>query len=189
MRKIVAVSALLLASWSVQADDIKNAIDEGMKLYRAGDMSGAAAQLDYASTLIRQAKGQAMASAFPAPLAGWQAEDASSQGSGGMMFGGGASASRSYYKDESSLTISITSDSPMLQSVMILFSNPSIMAMSGGRLVQIQGEKAILQREGNLQLTMVLDGKVLITLEGGGITEADIMAYANAISFAKIRAK
>lgn len=188
MKKTVWATALLLASVSVQADDITDAIQEGLNLYKSGDMSGAAAQLDYASTLLRQAKGQALTQAFPEPLPGWQADEAESQGAGGMMFGGGSSASRSYHKDSARVDISFTSDSPMLQSVLMLFTNPSYMAMSGGKLVRVQGEKAILKKEGDVELTMVLDSKVLISVQGRGVSEEDVLKYANKINLAQVRA-
>jgi hypothetical protein len=186
-KKAWLLAATLCFATGVQADEIKDAINEGLKLYEQGDMGGAAAQLDYASTLLRQAKGQALTAAFPEPLPGWQADEAESQGSGAMMFGGGTTASRTYNREDASVSINMTTDSPMLQSVLMMFSNPSIMAMSGGKLVKVQGEKAMLKKEGSLELTLVLDGKVLIVVQANGVGEDVLMAYANKINFAKIR--
>lgn len=54
---LVAVMVWLTATHPVRADEIKDAIQEAIDAYEAGDYSAAAGQLDYAAQLVRQLKG------------------------------------------------------------------------------------------------------------------------------------
>jgi hypothetical protein len=182
-----AVSCLLLSCLSLYASEIDEAITAATKHYKAGELSQAIAQLDYASTLIRQEKGEQVKLAFPAAPSGWQAQDASAEVAAAAMFGGGISASRNYYNDTDSIDIELMMDSPMLQAFAMMLSNPSMIAMSGGKLTKIQGLQAVQRADGNsLEIQFVTQGGAMITVRGNNDNQSTMLALANSIDLKKL---
>ena len=180
---------MLSSSISLMAgeSEVLQAVDAASKHYEAGELSQAIAQLDYASTLIRQEKGEQVKLAFPAAPAGWQAEDAEADVAGAAMFGGGISASRNYYNDEQRIEMQLMMDSPMLQAFSMMLSNPSMIAMSGGKLTKIQGLQAVQKLEGDqLEIQFLSPTGAMITLNGDKAAQATMLALANAIDLKKL---
>lgn len=169
---------------SVSGDEVTDAIEEARQYYNSGDLSGAASQLDYASSLIRQKKAGTVVAVFPEPLEGWEAEEAESEAAGAMFMGGGITASRVYRKGDAEVKVSLVMDSPMLQSVVMMLNNPAMLTMSGGKLVKVQGNKGMLQTEGDrLTLSFVVNSNALITIEGwSGATKDDVAQYGETLN-------
>jgi hypothetical protein len=181
--------AVLASAANARADEVEDAIQEGLAAYKSEDYSGAASSLDYAAQLIRQKKGGELESVFPEPLDGWTADDASSEGTAAAMFGGGVTASRDYRRDDDSVSIQLVTDSPLLQGVMMMLSNPSFALADGGKLERINGQKGIVKydednRSGDINL--VVDNRVLVTVEGNGVDRDELIAYASAVDFDKL---
>ena len=193
IRKIVAISILgvCLAGnvSSAEEDDVVNSINEGMEFYQSGEFAEATSSLNYAVQLIQQKKGESLSGLLPEPLDGWEAEEAQSQAAGAAMFGGGVTAERSYSKDNSRISIQIVTDSPMLQGVMMMFSNPMFATADGGKMVRVGRQKAIVKftpedESGDLQ--MVVNNRFLVTVEGSGVSNDDLVNYAKAIDTQKM---
>lgn len=190
IRLLVLTIFLALAPLgSVCADDVTDSINEALKQYENGEFADAVQSLDYASQLIRQKKGGQLEAFLPAPLAGWKAEEAQSSAAGAAMFGGGVTAERSYTKGDSRVQVNIITDSPMMQGMMVMFSNPMMATADGGKLEKINGEKAIVKyskenKDGNINL--VVGNRFMITIDGSDITREDLLAYAKAIDFKKL---
>ncbi|MDH3889197.1 MAG: hypothetical protein OEU78_11990 [Gammaproteobacteria bacterium] len=193
IRKIVAISILgvCLAGnvSSAEEDDVVNSINEGMEFYQSGEFAEATSSLNYAVQLIQQKKGESLSGLLPEPLDGWEAEEAQSQAAGAAMFGGGVTAERSYAKDNSRISIQIVTDSPMLQGVMMMFSNPMFATADGGKMVRVGRQKAIVKftpedESGDLQ--MVVNNRFLVTVEGSGVSNDDLVNYAKAIDTKKM---
>jgi hypothetical protein len=180
--------SLLLLPSAAFADDVEEAIDAGLKHYKAKEYSQASAQLDYASTLIRQAKAEQVKKAFPDAPSGWTAEEASAEAAGAAMFGGGISAKRSYYKGDDYITMELMIDSPMIQMVSAMFSNPSMITMSGGKLIKIQGVNAILRGEttDSAEIQFITPGNAVVNLRGPGSQQAVMQELANKLDFKKL---
>ena len=181
--------ALLLFCFPVHADDIEDSIREGLEYYKNGDYTEAAGSLNYAAQLIQQKKGESLQSLLPEPLKGWAADDAESQAMGASMMGGGLTASRHYSRDDSSVDIQIMTDSPMLQAMMMMFSNPMIAASDGGKMEKINGQKAIVKYQESEQrgdINIVAANRFLITVEGYDVSASDLKAYAAAIDYKKL---
>ncbi len=173
----------------VLADDVTDSINEALKQYGNGEFADAVQSLDYASQLIRQKKGGQLEAFLPKPIAGWKAEDAKSQAMGSAMFGGGVTAERSYVKDNSRVNVKIITDSPMIQGMMMMFSNPMMATSDGGKLEKINGEKAIVKysnenKDGNINLMVA--GRFLITVDGDDVARQDLIAFAQGIDFKKL---
>lgn len=191
--KIVAAVFLIMTfvSIPVLADDVTDSINEGLKQYNNGEFADAVQSLDYASQLIRQKKGGQLEAFLPKPVAGWQAEDAKSQAMGSAMFGGGVTAERSYVKGDSRVNVKIITDSPMMQGMMMMLSNPMMATSDGGKLEKINGEKAIVKyskenRDGNINLAVA--GRFLVTIDGNDVAREDLIAFAQGIDFKKLAA-
>lgn len=184
-------AAGLMAGASALADDVTDQVDEAMKAYKEQDYSTAATNLEAAAQLIRQKRAESFTKFLPKPLSGWEAEDASTQAAGAAMFGGGVSAERHYSKGDSTITVKLLSDSPIMQGVMMMMSNPMFASSDGGKLETIKRQKAIVKyKEANKggEINIVLSGVMLITIEGRDCTLADMKAYAEAIDFGGLAA-
>jgi hypothetical protein len=190
---IVAAALLFMSvvSSPVLADDVTDSINEALKQYSSGQFADAVQSLDYASQLIRQKKGGQLEAFLPEPITGWKADAAKSQAIGSAMFGGGVTAERSYVKGDSRVDVKIITDSPMIQGIMMMFSNPMMATSDGGKLEKINGEKAIVKynndnKDGNIN--MVVANRFLITVEGNDVARQDLIAFAQGIDFKKLAA-
>jgi hypothetical protein len=186
---MLAAMGVIFFSAGVYADDVADSINEALQYYKEGRYSEAIGSLNYASQLIGQKKGGALQSFLPEPLQGWAAEESNSQAVGAQVFGGGITAERTYTKDAASLAIRIVTDSPLLQGMMMMFTNPMMATADGGKLEKIRGEKAIVKynsgdQSGNINI--VIAGRLLITVEGSGVRLEDLKAYAGAVDYKKL---
>ena len=190
MMSALLVAGLLSASVSARADDVEESIKEALEFYKEGAFRDAVESLNYAVQLIQQKKGQTLEALLPEPLAGWQAEDSSSQAAGAAVFGGGVTAEREYRKGNASVTVRIVTDSPLMQGMMAMLTNPMFAASGGGRLERIKRQRAIVQYEdgdSSGEINIVVDGRFLVTIEGQGAALEDLKAYAEAIDYKALR--
>lgn len=176
----------------VMADEVTDQVNEAMGLYKEGKYSQAASELEFAVQQIREKQVDQLKKALPKPLAGWKADDPEGAAAGAAMFGGGVTASKRYYKGESEaeapeVRAEIITDSPLLQGMLMFFSNPAILGAQGGKVTKVKSYKAILKKEGSggqAELSLVVANKILVKLSGQmGATEADLLAYGNAIDY------
>jgi len=167
-------------------DDVLTVIEEALQQYKNGDLSSAANNLDYASQLIRQKKSEKLKSVLPKPIPGWDVEPATSQAIGTAVFGGGVTVSQAYRKGPSHIIIEIISDSPVLQSVMMMLNSPVFAGASGGKLEIIKGQRAIVKfepekRDG--EINVVIANKFMVTVKGQEVTREELLAYTQLIDF------
>lgn len=185
---ILAVFSFACFTYSAPAfaDDVTEYINEALQYYKDGDYSDAVDSLNYAEQLIQQKKSTGLEAFLPEPLKGWKAETATSQAASSSMLGGGISAERNYSKGNSSIEIQIMADSPMLQGVMMMMSNPMFATADGGKLERIGKEKAIIKFDPNTKngdLQIVVANRFMVTIDGRGISKKDLKDYAKAIDF------
>jgi len=178
------LSLLGMHGQTALADEVTDSIHEAAKLYKEGNRAEAVSSLEYAAQLIRQQRGGSLEDLLPAPLPGWKAEEATSQAMG--MFGGGVSADRNYTKGQSHISISLITDSPMLQGVMMMLANPMLASSDGGKLKKIKGKKAMVKynsADSQGEVQMVINQSVWIHLEGRDVSEEDMLAYMETLDF------
>lgn len=188
---VLAVVSLLTIPFSTSAiaDDVTDYINEALQFYKEGQYSEAVSSLNFAEQLIQQKKSTGLEAFLPEPLKGWEAEAATSQAASSAMLGGGISAERQYNKGGSSIHIQIMADSPMLQGVMMMMSNPMFAASDGGKMERIDKQKAIVKydpnnKEGEIQI--VVANRFMVTIEGDGVSETELKDYAKAIDYDKM---
>jgi hypothetical protein len=192
LRLLIAlfIGVSIFISGAVWADEITDSIEEATEYYKEGDFVEAVNSLDYASQLIRQKRSSKLESFLPEPLAGWSAEDVKSQATGAGFLGGMISAKRKYKKDKSSVTVEIITDSPALQSMVMMFSNPAYASADGGKLTKIKRQKAIVkyhpsQKSG--EINIVVAKQYLVSIKGRNINKNDLVDYASAIEYKKLK--
>lgn len=182
-------SVVLTFSHALVADDVIESINEGLEAYKEGALKDAVESLNYASQLIQQMKGENLQTFLPEPLEGWEAQQASSQSAGAGMFGGGITAERSYRKGNSRINVNIITDSPMIQGMMMMFSNPMFASSEGGKLKKIKRHKAMVKYDPNNQsgeIKIMAADRIMVNIDGSKVTEADLMEYAKAIDYKKL---
>ncbi len=168
-------------------DSVLSTISEAVHQYKNGQFTDAVTSLNYASQIIRQKKGEAMSQLLPSPLEGWTAKDPTSQAMGASMFGGSTTAERHYIKNNAKLIIQYSTNSPMMQTMLMMFHNPAFAGFSG-KFKIINGQKAIVNfKEGSGNITIAINNSLLITLEGKNIIQDDLIAYAKAIDYNSLR--
>jgi hypothetical protein len=185
---VLAVALLAGAAW---ADEVLDEINEAVRLYEAGDLSGAVSSLDFAAQQIREQMAGEVATALPAPLPGWEAQDAETSALGGAMFGGGISAQRTYTKGDASVDVQIVGQSPMLQMVVGMLNNPMMLSSGGKKAIKIKGNRGSLEydaAENTGEIQVVVANSVLVTINGTDVSQEDLTAYAEAVDYAKIEA-
>lgn len=176
-------------STTALADDVEDYINEALKYYKDGQYTEAVTSLNFAGQMIQQKKSSGLEGFLPAPLSGWKAEAATSQAAAAAMMGGGISAEREYNKGDSSIRIQIMADSPMLQSVMMMISNPMFATADGGKMERIGKQNAIVKfdaadKTGDIQL--VAANRFMVSIEGDNISVKDLKDYAAAIDYDKL---
>ena len=97
MKYLMLAIALATAAAPALADDVTDAIQEGLNAYKADNLGKAAAQWEYAAQLARQAKAKKVTELLPKALSGWKAEKPDSSSAGAAMFGGGITVSQHYF--------------------------------------------------------------------------------------------
>jgi hypothetical protein len=167
-------------------DNVLSTIKEATRQYEAGDFTGAASNLDYAAQLVRQHKSERMKAMLPEPLAGWEGKDASAQALGSAILGGGVTVSREYKKGASTVSIEIVSDSPVLQSVLMMVNNPMFAGAGGGKLETVKGQRAILKYDAGKktgELFVVVASRFVVTIKGRPAAREELLAYGEAIDY------
>ncbi len=167
-------------------DNVLSTVEEAVKQYQSGDFTGAASNLDYASQLVRQKKGELMKKLLPEPLPGWLAGETNAQTIGTAILGGGVTVSRDYTKENSLLSLEIVSDSPVLQSVLMMIKNPMFAGAGGGQLKTVRGQRAVMNYDSSKRsgtLYVVIDGRFLVTVKGNAIERRDLLQLAEAVDY------
>lgn len=191
MKKILLALVTLTTLWTMpaRADELSDSLAKAQALYAQGKYTEAITELNFAIAQIQSKQMEQYETLFPAALPTWTADKIESQ-TGMAMMGGGISMSRYYHNEAgASVSIAIMSDSPMLSGMMMAMGNPLL--LGGKKVISIKGEKAVDDwdndsKSGKLQI--IVDNRVLITIDGSSLEKKeDLLAYANAIDFAKLR--
>lgn len=186
----VLMLGIALQGAPVRADEIADQLKEGLEAYQKGDYRRAVEVLNFSVGQIQQQMASKLKDAFPQPLAGWKAEDAASQYGGVPFLAQGVSASRRYFTEDGGkeVYVEFVSDSPLLQAVLMFFSNPAIVATQPNmKLVKVKGRSAVQKfaredREG--EINVVIGSRLLVTVKGQNLDKPDdVQAYADAVRY------
>ncbi len=191
--RIVAMAIVFsfVAICTVSAEDeILESIEEAKEYYEEKNYIEAKSSLDYASQLLGQLRSENMQSFLPEPLEGWRAEKGDTKSAGAAFFGGMAGASKNYYNKDKQVTVEIMGDSPMIQGVMMMLTNPAYATADGGKLMKIKRQKAVLKydpssKRGDIQLAVA--NKYVVKVNGEGVEEQDLIDYAKGVNYKELK--
>jgi len=193
---IIMVTAALVAALplAAAADDVEDQIKLGLKLYQQGKYNQAAEELEFALAQLRQKKADSLTAVFPDAPSGWKALEPESKSAASGLLGGGISASRDYRQQggKGRASIELMSDSPLIQSLGMMLSNPMFMQGNrGARLVKVQGYKAMLRKTGSqgAELQALVEGKVLLKVSASRCQQPDqvVLQLAKKIDMNKLK--
>lgn len=182
IRTLGLAALLTVAALTAGADEITDAIDQARKAYQSGDLGEAKQQLDTASQLIGQKNAEGFAALLPKALPGWKQEKTDTASMGTTMFGASMATGRYTNAKGEDIEVQITGDSAMIAPLAAVFANPQF-AGAMGKLVRVGNQRAIVTKEGDVQ--MVVNNKFLVAVQGSGPADAKL-AYAQAVDIAKL---
>jgi len=194
MLALIVIMTFLFSDISISEEDqVIQAVNEGIQKYNEQKYGAAAGQFEYAAQLAKQKKGEQIKDFVQSiePIEGWVGNQATSQAMAGGFMGGGVNVDREFTKDSSRMNLTILSDSPLIQSVIMLFSNPAMAAASGGELSTINGERVVIKFDPNNnsgEVKSVIDGKYLFTLDGRDVSKDDLINQTKNVNFQDLKA-
>lgn len=167
------VFALALGAAPVGADEVEESLELALEAYRAGDLTMAKEEIDFAAQLITQQKAAALGDYLPEPLPGWTRREEQGQ-SGGF---GGMNASATYLREGERVEVQFLANNQMVTAMAGVFSNPALMG-SMGEMKRINRQKVLVNQQGELQT--LIDNRIMVSISGNAPME-DKEAYFAAI--------
>ena len=181
-----AAGSLLLSALAQErsgpkkAPTFAEAIETAKSAVEANKPGAAIAALQAAIKDLQKKQRAAIFEALPKPD-GWKVEDqagdeqADNFASG--MLGGGFSTSRRYQKGDKSISVEVTANSPLMQMLTMMFSNPALIEADGGELVKYGQHKAILKKNGDNghELSILMHDTHLIKVTTDGVGADDLL--------------
>jgi len=165
----------ILATAPAHADEVADTIRSALDAYEEGDVAYAAEELTFALQLLKEMRAGDLQAFLPEALDGWTRELDPDAAAGLAMMGGTGAAAR-YTGGSGDFQVTIMMDSPMIAGMAAMFTNPAVIASSGGRMVRVGREKFV-SMDGNV--TGLVGNRVLIQAEGDD--EAAIIAHLETI--------
>ncbi|MFA5123093.1 hypothetical protein [Zavarzinia sp.] len=175
---LIAVAGLGVA----RADEVSDGLAKAGELYAKGDLAGAMKEIGFASSGIQSKLNDAYASTLPEPPAGWTAEAVDAQSM--AIMGMGQNISRTYTDaNGNSVKLSLAADSPLLQSMGMVFANPMMAAQAGFTRVRVGSEEALMQDDkqaNSVQIMLTLGGRLLLMAEASNVPADQVKALFSA---------
>jgi hypothetical protein len=182
-----ATTLALTASAAALADPVEEQIQQGLELYKSGELGAAITELEFAITDIRKAMSGQIGDTFPPAPEGWTAgpaESSAEAAGAAAMFGGvmGTMIERSYSQNDGAgtLTAKLMVDNPMVQGLAAMFNNPMLMAAQPNtERLRIGRETGMLKwdaENASAEASLLLDGRILMQVEGENLDSPDLAA-------------
>jgi hypothetical protein len=156
-----AMVALALAQ-PTSADEFEAVLDSALEAYRAGEVSEAREDLQYALTMLGELEAKTLARHLPEPLEGWTRQVTDAQGGMPMaMLGGGTTAAATYRRGGEDFELTLIANSPMVSGMAAMFSYMA--SVGSGRSVRIQRQTFAISDD---EIQGVVGGSVLVQASG-----------------------
>ena len=181
----LALTIIALAPVALRADEIEDAINSALKLYKEGKLSEANTGLQTAVNLLSEKRGASLSSVLPDEIGGWKGGKVESASLAAL--GGGNTIERDYRKGEKKATVSIAADSPLLKQVSSFLSNPALGGLLGIKQKKVGDLTAMLHaKEGLLQ--MVVNNRFLVQVQGKKLSEDELAELAGGVKVDALKA-
>ena len=168
--------AALVLPLTLTADEVEDAINEAMKLYKEGKYTEASTSLQLAVNAINEKKGGSIATALPDKIGDWTGGEVNNTNALAVL-GGGNTVERKYEKKDKSASITIIADSPMIGQIVGLMSNPTIAGLAGMKMKKAGDNTVTIQKDAGMG-QIVVDNRFLIQIQGSDLKESDLLELA-----------
>jgi hypothetical protein len=171
------------AAFPATREEITEEWQDGLELWKAGDVPGALESVRLLDAWISQFQAEQLGDIF-GEIAGWIRKLGESTGVGQAMFGGASTVSCDYEKDGVTMTAMLVGNSPMAN----MFSGiiGGFATAGGGEVVKVKTgnkkTKAFLQKESGSLTLNVPYGSALFTVTTTG-SKANAVACAEAVKW------
>lgn len=173
-------------SW---ADDVTETINGALNEYRQNNYGGAVEELNIAIQQIQYKKAEQLSEFFPDGLPGWRSESVEHQAPSAGMFSG-VMLERNYEKGNAHVEVSMTTGSPLVQSVMGYLSNPMLAGAMGVPVNLSDGQKGFVQYKKERQsgeMIIIVDKRYHIEIRGKGVDRETLIKFGKAFNFSKLK--
>ncbi len=190
---LLALAGALCAAPALQADEITDQIDLGKTNYEKGELRQAKQELEYAIAQIQELLDNEYTKLMPEPLAGWNAEPPQAQTASMAMMGGGTQISRSYRNDATgeSVELQIMADSPFLQAMSMMLSNPMMMRSDPDmKMYKLGRDRGMIKHaagSSEWEISLLVANRILVQANGRGLKdETAVEAYLQALNMQEV---
>lgn len=175
----------------LQADEISEQLTAASAAYEQGQLQTSVQGLQFVIAAIQERIEQSLLKLLPEPLPGWKAEESQASSGGMASIFVGTHLSRQYHREDgASLEISLTANSPFLQMLTLIISNPLMMQSDpDNRPYTHAGRRGLIRQDRGTkgwEISLIGGGNLLIRVSGTGIERADAEAYLKAIDLAAL---
>jgi len=192
---LLAAPALLvlLAPLPAGADEVTDQLDVAREAYEAGNLSQSVDELNYAISQIQEKLNSSYVKLLPEPLEGWTASEATSATGGLAALGGGTTMTRSYSSsDGGSVEIQVIANSPLIQGMSMMLSNPMLMQMDPStKPYRYKGSKGMIKHaagSSDYQISLMVGNSIMVQVEGSGLASKEpVIAYLKAMDLKAIK--
>ena len=173
--KSLLLTASLAAAPVLFADEVIEQIDLGVQAYKGGELRQAVQELQYAVAQIQEVLNAQYTKLMPEPLAGWMADEPEAQSAGVAVMGGGTQVSRQYRKEDTreSVKIQLMADSPFLQAMSMMLSNPMMIQSDPStklyRLGKYRGMIKHQKGSKRWEISLMVANRILVQVFGDGL--------------------
>lgn len=195
MKKLMRSTSLALlmavSFTAAMADEVTDQIESGMKAYNDKDYKLALEELKFATAQIQELANKENSALLPDALKGWTADEVKAQSM--QMLGGGSMFSRSYNRGDERLKIELAANSPMINMVSMMLSNPMMAAgnpkMKPYRYKRIKG--VMEEKRNAVETKLLVAGQILVSMDYNKPDKAKakevVEAYLDSMDFDKIK--
>lgn len=191
--RFLLLSAALSTAPTLLADEVTDQIDMGLQAYNGGEMRKAVQELQYAIAQIQEQLNAQYLKLMPEALAGWSAEEPQAQSAGMAVMGGGTQVSRQYSQSGSSASvkIQIMADSPFLQAMSMMLSNPMMLQSDpNSKLYRHGNYRGMIKHASNSErweISLMVANRILVQVTGRGVeSKAPLEAYLKTVDLAAV---
>lgn len=182
------LTAALTTAPALSADEVTEQIDLGVQAYEGGELRQAVQELQYAIAQIQEMLNDEYTKLMPEPLAGWTADEPEAQSAGMAVMGGGTQVSRQYRKEgtSESVRIQLMADSPFLQAMSMMLSNPMLMQSDPStKLYRLGKYRGMIKHQKNStrwEISLMVANRILVQVSGEGLeSKAPAETYLKAL--------
>lgn len=175
---VLTSAALQKRVQTAEAEDFPAIMKSASAAWEANDFGACVAHLKKATGLANEKRSEAIRAALPAAPAGWMLEPAKKNPAENAMAAalGGAigNVTQANYREEGgrgSISVSIMSDSPMIQMFNMWASNPAMLG-ENAELIEYEAHRAVLKKESSgLSLQILIHKKHMCDVKVRGLDE------------------